>query len=141
MALALGGFNPAWHPIADYEFWCRWAVAYGPIPILRPQVGLYRMRQNESMLPETRQAFVTHSRRLRERMIRDGEVPAFYRVFLDTIQQVQQASIEEDWRVSDQKSLSWLMSLKLIGWRAATVLLCSVESTVRRRCRKESSSS
>lgn len=122
-AQAMGGFNPAWYPIADYEYWCRWAVAHGPIPVVNRQVGLYRMRQNESMLPETRRAFVTKSRELRERLIADGLVPAYFCRLLDHIQEHQQAAIEDIWRVAGQAPVSRGASARMIGWRAFTALL------------------
>ena len=122
-AQAMGGFDPAWYPIADYEFWCRWASAHGPIPIAKRQVSLYRMRQNESMLPETRRKFVLKSRALRERLITEGLVPAYFGRTLDRLQQHQQAAIEEDWRITGQPSLSYWASVKMLGWRALTALM------------------
>lgn len=140
-AQALGGFDPAWYPIADYEFWCRWAAVHGPIPIAKRQVSLYRMRQNESMLPETRGAFVTKSRELRERLVSQGLVPAFYGRLLDRLERQQQAAIEEDWRVAGQAPLSPWASAKIVGWRAVTALLSGAGARLARRGRRETSSS
>lgn len=123
MAQAMGGFDPAWYPIADYEFWCRWAAAHGPIPIAKRQVGLYRMRQNESMLPETRRAFVTKSREMRERLVAERLVPAFFGRLLDQLEQHQLAAIEDDWRVAGQAPLSRWASARMISWRGLTALL------------------
>lgn len=122
-AQAMGGFDPAWYPIADYEFWCRWAGKHGPLSITRRQVSLYRMRQNESMNPETRQGFVIKSRELRERLIAECLVPACYGRLLDRLQEHQQVAIKEDWRVAGQAPLSYWASAKIIGWRALTALL------------------
>ncbi|MBB3195166.1 glycosyltransferase family 2 protein [Roseateles terrae] len=127
-ALALGGFDPGQHPIADYDFWCRWTAAYAPLPIWARPVSLYRMRQNESMLPQTRAAFVTGSRQLRERMIATGAVPRFYRHLLDPLQRTQQTSIEEDWREMGQAPMSRMVSLKLRVWRWFTGLLTAVQA-------------
>ncbi|ALV08492.1 glycosyltransferase family 2 protein [Roseateles depolymerans] len=127
-AIALGGFDPQQHPIADYDFWCRWTAAYGALPIWARPVSLYRMRQNESMLPQTRSAFVSGSRQLRERMIASGAVPRFYRHLLDPLQRTQQTSIEEDWREAGQAPMSRLMSLKLRAWRLFTSVLCGLEA-------------
>lgn len=140
-ALALGGFNPDCHPIADYDFWCRWTAAYGPLPIVMRQVSLYRMRQNESMLPETRAAFVSGSRKLRERMIDHGMVPGFHRRLLDRLQQMQQTSIEEDWRVAGQAPMPRGVALKLRAWRRLTTLLCWAESRMANGPRQGSLSS
>lgn len=134
-AQAMGGFNPTWYPIADYEFWCRWAAAHGPIPIAKRQVSLYRMRQNESMLPETRRAFVTKSRELRERLVAEGLVPACFGRLLDRLQKHQEAAIEDDWRVAGQAPLSCWASVSMIGWSGLTALLGWAASRQARRSR------
>lgn len=122
-AQAIGGFNPTWYPIADYEFWCRWASAYGAIPIAKRQVSLYRKRQNESMFPETRLNFVIKSRALRELLITKQLVPTYFGWLLNRLQQQQLATIKEDWRISGQASLSFSASVVIVFWRVLFALL------------------
>jgi glycosyltransferase involved in cell wall biosynthesis len=42
LALELGGFDPRWGPLADYEFWYRLACA-GPVEVLRTAAAFYRV--------------------------------------------------------------------------------------------------
>jgi len=42
IACALGGFDPAWGPLADYEFWYRLACA-GPVEVVRTPAAFYRV--------------------------------------------------------------------------------------------------
>jgi hypothetical protein len=42
LALRLGGFDPAWGPLADYEFWYRLACA-GPVEVVRTRAAFYRV--------------------------------------------------------------------------------------------------
>ena len=41
-ALALGGFDPQWGPLADYEFWYRLACS-GPVEVMRVRAAFYRV--------------------------------------------------------------------------------------------------
>ncbi|WP_051933065.1 glycosyltransferase family 2 protein [Massilia sp. BSC265] len=116
LALSVGSFDPSWFPIADYEFWCRWVAAIGDIPIVSEKVGLYRMRQNESMVPQTRSAFVTKSRELRSRMISEGVVPGFYSLLLSTSARVQKLAIDRDW-LADGERIKRSSALAVFVWR------------------------
>ncbi|GEM_PF-3274596 len=116
LALSVGSFDPSWFPIADYEFWCRWVAAIGDIPIVSERVGLYRMRQNESMVPQTRSAFVTKSRELRSRMISEGVVPGFYSLLLSTSARVQKLMIDRDW-LADGERIKRSSALAVFVWR------------------------
>jgi len=42
LAQRLGGFDPAWGPLADYEFWYRLACA-GPVEVVRTRAAFYRV--------------------------------------------------------------------------------------------------
>ena len=137
-ALALGGFDAAWHPISDYEFWCRWVVAYGAIPLFRLSVGQYRMRQNESLRAEVREAFLSGSLRLRRRMLEHGDVPCLYRLVLPAVQEHQRLSLSEQWRSAGDKPLSWPSSLMVISWRAVAWCLKRPGAWLRPRSTKGS---
>jgi hypothetical protein len=116
LALSIGGFDASWFPIADYEFWCRWVASVGKIPIIAQQVGLYRMRQNESMVPQTRRAFVTKSRELRARMVSDRIVPRFYSFLLSISARVQKLMIDRDWRAEGERE-TLASTLIVFAWR------------------------
>jgi glycosyltransferase involved in cell wall biosynthesis len=116
VALSIGGFDPSWFPIADYEFWCRWVASIGKIPIVSETVGLYRMRQNESMVPQTRSAFVTKSRELRSRMILDGVIPGFFSLLLPVSARVQKLMIDRDWRAEGERNKRFSALIVLV-WR------------------------
>jgi len=116
LALSIGGFNASWFPIADYEFWCRWVASVGKIPIVAQKVGLYRMRQNESMVPQTRRAFVTKSRELRARMVSDRIVPGFYSFLLSMSAKVQKLMIDRDWRADGERE-THASALVVFAWR------------------------
>lgn len=127
LALSIGGFDAAWFPIADYEFWCRWVASVGRIPIVSEKVGLYRMRQNESMVPQTRRAFITKSRELRARMIKDGVVPRFYALLLSTSARVQKLMIDRDWRAEGERTTR-SSALVVFAWRCLVFSLTRVVS-------------
>lgn len=42
LAVRLGGFDPRWGPLADYEFWYRVACA-GPVEVVRADAAFYRV--------------------------------------------------------------------------------------------------
>lgn len=52
-ALELGGFDDAWYPCSDYDFWIRYCSAY-PAVIFPRVLAFYRLAQNESQKTETR---------------------------------------------------------------------------------------
>lgn len=108
VAISLGGFDPLWYPISDYEFWCRWVSIIGSIPIIDKSVGLYRMRENESMRYDVREAFISMSTRLRKKMISAGFVPKTFGRLVSYLSKVQSLSISRDWRVQSDKNTSRL---------------------------------
>jgi hypothetical protein len=101
-AIELGGFRAEWYPIADYEFWCRWAARYGAIPIANWRVAQYRIGQNESMKLETRAAFVTKSRELRQHLIVSSAVPGVFATLVGVVEMAQRSQIYRDWRAADE---------------------------------------
>jgi hypothetical protein len=111
IALGLGGFKAAWYPIADYEFWCRWGVSVGPIPIMNECVALYRIGQNESIKLETRSAFVSKSRELRLHLLDNGAVPRIFRMLVPLLRFSQGVQIYKDWRTADEPPVPFLMRL------------------------------
>lgn len=112
-AIALGGFEATWYPIADYEFWCRWATRYGAIPIVNWRVAQYRIGQNESMKLETRTAFVTKSRELRHHLIERRTVPAMFAALVGIVSFSQRSQIYRDWRSLDEPPLSMLRNFAM----------------------------
>lgn len=46
LALRLGGFDPRWGPLADYEFWYRIACA-GPAEVIRAPGAFYRVSEGQ----------------------------------------------------------------------------------------------
>jgi hypothetical protein len=114
-AIALGGFRAEWYPIADYEFWCRWAACYGPIPIANWRVAQYRIGQNESMKLETRDAFVSKSTELRHDLVGRRAVPAAFATLIGIVGFSQRSQIYRDWRGADEPPLSVLRKVSLSG--------------------------
>lgn len=112
-AIALGGFQAEWFPIADYEFWCRWAARYGAIPIANWHVAQYRIGQNESMKLETRVAFVTKSRELRQHLIARSAVPGAFATLVGIVGMAQRRQIYRDWRAADEPHLSPLTNVAM----------------------------
>lgn len=125
LALSIGGFDSSWFPIADYEFWCRWTALIGKMPVVSERVGLYRMRQNESMVPQTRGAFVTKSRELRARMIANRLVPGFYSLLLSASARVQKLMIDRDWRAKGEPNTR-VSALTVFVWRCLVFSLTRI---------------
>ena len=46
LGLHLGGFDPRWGPLADYEFWYRLATA-GPVEVVRTAAAFYRIAEGQ----------------------------------------------------------------------------------------------
>ncbi|RZA30141.1 MAG: glycosyltransferase [Proteobacteria bacterium] len=114
-AIALGGFLADWAPIADYEFWCRWAARYGDIPIANWRVARYRIGQNESMKLETRTAFVTKSRELRNHLVELRAVPAVFAKLIGMVGLTQRNQIYRDWRTAAEPHQSVLTKVAMSG--------------------------
>lgn len=123
MAISLGGFDSSWHPVADYEFWCRWVSFIGDITILDQKIGFYRMRENESMRPEVQDAFISKSLLLRSKLISQGVVPKYFRVLLVYLKNVQRQSIARDWRIATEKSIPPLVICNIIFLRLVSFIL------------------
>lgn len=65
LALRLGGFDEAWGPLADYEFWYRLACA-GPVEVVRTRAAFYRVSPGQwTELSWVRMLRQTHLLRLR----------------------------------------------------------------------------
>ena len=101
MALSIGGFNAEWYPIADYEFWCRWATHFGNIQVIQQEVGLYRMQQNQSLNLEVRKNYIKFSTALRLQMVAEHAVPHFLKYFIGVIARMQRKLVDLDWRTKD----------------------------------------
>lgn len=56
-ATILGGFNPAYYPVMDYEFWSRYCMNYRGFQ-LKKRLAFYRISENESIKTETQLAIV-----------------------------------------------------------------------------------
>lgn len=97
-ALAIGGFDSEWYPIADYEFWSRWVLTYGYIPRVRVLVGLYRVRNNESIREEVQNGFIVQSKKLRQKMIAENLVPEWISTIVDDLSLLQSIDIASFWR-------------------------------------------
>ena len=139
LALSLGGFDPLWQPIADYEFWCRWLAEVGDIRLVRACVGFYRMRHNESLNPATRSAFVDRSWALRRRLIASGHVARGFSLLLGPLSRVQRLMISHDWRGSSERPVPTLEKATVVAWRLfARVVAWLVPA--RPRCRSGVSS-
>lgn len=65
-AVLLDGFDESYYPIADYHFWTKWIIAYGPIYIEPIFVASYRIRENETMKQETIDLFIEKDYQLRK---------------------------------------------------------------------------
>jgi glycosyltransferase involved in cell wall biosynthesis len=105
-AIDLGGFRVEWAPIADYEFWCRWADCYGDIPFANWSVAQYRIGQNESMKLDIRTAFVVKSHEMRRHLIDGGAVPGLFASLLGIVTFAQRSQIYRDWRTAEEPPLS-----------------------------------
>ena len=81
MAIQLGGFDAETYPIADWDFWLRWASTYGPITRVRDSVAYYRIKENESFNPETLEKFPPAVKKMRHTAIAAGLLPSFLSVF------------------------------------------------------------
>ena len=65
IALGLGGFEPGWGPLADYEFWYRLARA-GPVEVVRIPAAFYRVASGQwTERTWSRMLRLTHLLRLR----------------------------------------------------------------------------
>jgi glycosyltransferase involved in cell wall biosynthesis len=126
MALSIGGFNAEWYPIADYEFWCRWATHFGNIQVIQQEVGLYRMQQNESLNLEVRKNYIKFSTALRLQMIAEHAVPQFLKYFIGVIAAVQRKLVDLDWRTKDEADQVLFRVITLRVWRIVTGMLISV---------------
>lgn len=133
-ALALGGFNADWYPIADYEFWCRWASKFGAIAQVSEDVALYRIAQNESLKLDTRTAFATKSQELRLYLVEQNAVPAFLRNMIPLIGYSQRIQIYKDWRTPDEPAVPLavrvlnLLCFKCFGVMSSVVGMFSTNS-------------
>jgi len=79
-AILLGGFNADTYPVADWDFWLRWASECGPIKRVNHSVAVYRIKENESLNPETLAKFPPAVRKMRELSIMAGRLPSFLSV-------------------------------------------------------------
>lgn len=75
---ALGGFDPAEAPIADYVLNIRLAAG-GRFVQLRQRLAKVRLQVNESMKPATLQAILVRNFALRTRMVAEGMAPRGWR--------------------------------------------------------------
>lgn len=69
LALRLGGFDPRWGPLADYEFWYRLACA-GTVEVVRAQAAFYRVAPGQWTEQEWRR-MLTLCHLLRLRIVRE----------------------------------------------------------------------
>jgi len=123
VALKIGGFDARWNPIADYEFWCRWLTLVGDIPLAKVKVGMYRMRQNESMRVDVRRAYVTRSYALRRKLIDDGAVPRVFDRLLVPLSEMQELMIGHDWRPASAGPIPLLHRTRVLIWRGLAYLI------------------
>ena len=131
-ALALGGFDPSWHPISDYEFWCRWTEVNGSIGLVRTERTLYRKRENESILPQTRRAFCKRSRDLRERMLANNALPGFLHLLIEPLEQIQRRGLEVDWHTIDQPEPVRPSALRKWAWFVFSAVLVRLAHLMQR---------
>ncbi len=96
-ALAIGGFKDNWHPISDYEFWCRWACKIGPLTLINKDIALYRIAENESMKEVTRQLFTSQSLELRRKLVLEKNVPNVFAKLINLTTCVQTIQVENYW--------------------------------------------
>lgn len=96
-ALAIGGFDSGWSPIADYEFWCRWVKTYGYIPRIRVLAGLYRVRNNESLREDIQKGFILQSKKLRHEMVAGKLVPMWINPIIEDLSLLQKIDIDLFW--------------------------------------------
>lgn len=114
-AIDISGFNENLFPIADYDFWMRWAITYGEIPVFSESVAKYRIQVNESMNIDTMQKFSVANRENRIRLISSGCYPSFFIWFVSFLYSYERDLFEKDWGVSGQVNpVFFLLKKKLI---------------------------
>jgi glycosyltransferase involved in cell wall biosynthesis len=123
LALEIGAFDAHWYPIADYEFWCRWLTMVGDISLVKARVGLYRMRQNESLMPDVRRAYVTKSLALRRKLIDEGAVLREFASLLVPLSAMQELMIGHDWRAKSAGPIPVIQRARVLLWRGLTFLV------------------
>lgn len=124
LALSLQGFDKNWYPVADYEFWCRWACQIGPIPFVRKQIGLYRLQENESLRLDVRKGFVSGSTSIRQTMIAQRSVPHWFRYMVGIVALLQEKAINLDWRTKNEPDPIFFRLIVLRLWRKIVFFLC-----------------
>lgn len=114
-AIDIGGFNENLFPISDYDFWMRWAITYGEIPVFSESIAKYRIQVNESMNIDTMQKFSVANKENRIKLIRSGCYPSFFICFVSFLYSYERDLFEKDWGVSGQVNpVFFLLKKKLI---------------------------
>lgn len=112
IALALGGFLPEDWPSADYLFYARFAFSH-KLFLLRDELGLVGIGENESMRPETLHGFMIQGDRLR-RSLAGAAVPREWLALSPLIVSTAIAETEAAWRVKlDRKAIAEELALTL----------------------------
>jgi len=124
LALSLQGFDKNWYPVADYEFWCRWACQIGPIPFVRKQIGLYRLQENESLRLDVRKGFVSGSTSIRQALIAQRNVPHWFVHMVGIVAWIQEKSINIDWRKKNEPDPIFFRLIVLRLWRKMVFFIC-----------------
>ena len=124
LALDMSGFDKHWYPIADYEFWSRWACEVGPIPFMKNRVGNYRIQENESLQIDVRQGFISGSTALRQRLIAQHHVPSWLTYLVGLVRWFQEKAVNLDWRARDEPDSVFFRLVGLTLWHKAVSGLC-----------------
>lgn len=95
VAMDLGGFRPEDWPSADYLLYARFAAAHG-LYLLRDELGLVGIGENESMRPEAMIGFMVQGDRLRRSMA-GRDVPASWLRMSPLIVSTAVAETEAAW--------------------------------------------
>ncbi|SCB95388.1 glycosyltransferase [Kosakonia oryziphila] len=102
-AIAIGGFDEGYYPVADYHFWSKWIVKFGTVYIDPEHVALYRIRENETMKQQTIDAFIEKDFQLREEICRNVPVMKAYAKYTNLLKQRDSMLFNFSWSNNEVK--------------------------------------
>ena len=102
-AIAIGGFDESYYPVADYHFWSKWIAAFGTVYIEPESVALYRIRENETMKQQTIDAFIEKDFQLRQDICRNVPSMGSYAKYIDLLKKRDSMLFNYSWSNTETK--------------------------------------